>query len=190
MHVYLPRGTMENVKKFFHIWWCMGWVLNPGSTKCERVLTIRQWFIVYQSLKTAAVLRELQQVHKDIHTVTFHCSSLVFPQICFFCIQASWCHSWIMFLVGQEFVTVDVSSGHHHHFYCDFGNSVPMVHLPACTAVFSRLFQYISDCFTLSDHKNQVTACFSIRIQSKNSIYLYTEWVTLNRTATWWHAKI
>jgi hypothetical protein len=145
---------------------------------------------VYQSLKTAAVLRELQQVHKDIHTVTFHCSSLVFPQICCFCIQASWCHSWIMFLVGQEVVTVDVSSGHHHHFYCHFGNSVPMVHLPACTVVFSSLFQYISDCFTLSDHKNQVTACFSIRIQSKNSIYLYTEWVTLNRTATWWHAKI
>lgn len=179
MREYLPRGTMENVKNFFHIWWCMGWDLNPGSTKFELVLTVRQWFIVYQSLKTAALLRELQQVHKDIHTVTFHCSSLVFPQICCFYVQASWCHSWIMFLAGQEVATVDVFSG-HHHLYCHLGNSVPMVHLPACTVVFSRPFQYLSDCFTLSDHKNQATACFSIMIRIQKQ-HISLQWVSDNK---------
>jgi len=145
---------------------------------------------VYQSLKTAVVLRQLLQVHMDIHTVIFHCSSLVSAQICCFCIQASWCHSWIMFLIGLEVATVDISSGHRHHLCCHFGNSVPMVHLPVCTAVFSIPCQYSSDCFTLSDHKNQVTVCFSIMILSQNSVYLYTEWATLNITAVWWHAKI
>jgi hypothetical protein len=71
MCVYLPRGTKENIKNLFQIWWCIGWDMNPGSTKYERVLTVRQWFIVYQILKTAVVLRQLQEVHKDIQTVIF-----------------------------------------------------------------------------------------------------------------------
>jgi hypothetical protein len=154
MHVYLPIGTMENFKNLFHIWWCIGWDLNPGSTKYERVLTIREWFLVYQSLKIAVVPRQLQQVHKDIHTVIFHCSSVVPAQILCFCIQASWCHSRIMFLVGQEVVTVDVVSGHHHHLCCHFGNSVPIVHLPVCTAVFSIPYQYSSDFYPFWPQKS------------------------------------